>query len=312
MLAQSLQSEYSSSLLCSSIRIGDISLSFKDSFEDIQLGSGLSAFSGSAWEPNIEVAVEWRERLRSLKSSPVFDSGAVWSLFCQGSDFVFDFSSSVISPHPYKRLLVNEDFNRARLLLSREALDSFRPIFPLEYPADELLITNYLAAHGLGVEVHGCGLIDSESGGHLFLGHSGSGKSTTARLWQSLHDPEILSDDRIILRFENGELWMHGTPWHGEGQFASPGKARITSIHMLQHGLRNRFSDLRPSLAAGELFARSFPPFHSAEGLQRTIEFLERVASVVPCYEFQFVPDAGAVNAVLEFSHAAALGRRPC
>jgi len=40
----------------------------------------------------------------------------------------------------------------------------------------------------------------------VLLGHSGAGKSTTMQLWQSLRNPEILSDDRIILRLQNGEL----------------------------------------------------------------------------------------------------------
>jgi hypothetical protein len=190
------------------------------------------------------------------------------------------------------------------LILNREALAAYRPISPLEYPTDELLITNYLAHHGLGVEVHGCGLVDSETGGHLLLGHSGAGKSTTTQLWQSLRNPEILSDDRIILRLHHGELWMYGTPWHGEGRFASPGKSKISKILILQHGENNEILPLTRSHAAGELFARCFPPFHSPAGLQGVIEFLDRVVNTVPCYEFRFVPDARAVDAVMEMDHA--------
>jgi hypothetical protein len=52
----------------------------------------------------------------------------------------------------------------------------------------------------------------------------------------------------------------------------------------------------------GEVFARSFPPFHSASGLESTLEFIHRVLDVVPCYEFQFVPDEGAVKAALAFN----------
>ena len=205
---------------------------------------------------------------------------------------------------PYKQLRVDEEFRRAQLILSRAALNAHRPVSPLEYPADELLITNYLAHHALGIEVHGCGIVDGEVGGNLFLGHSGAGKSTTTRLWQSVRDPEILSDDRIILRLHGGELWMHGTPWHGEGQFASPGKSRIDKILILQHRNRNRITRIPRSRAAAELFARSFPPFHSPFGLQGTIDFLERVVHAIPCFEFGFTPDVQAVKAVLEMDHA--------
>ena len=191
------------------------------------------------------------------------------------------------------------DFTSAQLTLNSNLLPEHA--WPLEYPADELLITNYLAHHGLGVEVHGCGLIDAETGGHLFLGHSGAGKSTTTRLWKSSRNPEILSDDRIILRLHDGELWMYGTPWHGEAAFASAGKAKLGRIVILQHGERNQISRMSFSRAVGELFARCFPPFHSAAGLHSTVNFLEKTVRTVPYYEFQFVPDSSAVEMVLNF-----------
>jgi hypothetical protein len=301
--------QYLAALQRQSVRVGGVNLQLSGpSPGDVAFSAGLAPFRAADANPEIEVNVEWESRLRGERREKLFDSGAVWSLSREGGHYVFDFCSPPISPHPYKRLWVNENFSRARMLLSEEVLDAHRPVFSLEYPADELLITNHLAVHGLGVEVHGCGLVDAETGGHLLLGHSGAGKSTTARLWQRRRHPEVLSDDRIILRFERDGLWMHGTPWHGEGCFASPGKARVEQIFILQHGARNGFSELPPSRAAGELFARSFPPFHSPMGLQATVEFLERIVGAVPCYEFQFVPAASAVDAVLEFSHVATIG----
>lgn len=307
MVAGNNQAALQSGALTCGFRIAGTSLELLGrSEEDLHFSPGLEMFRSSEWVPDITVEVEWTGMLRPHFGTPVFESGSAWSVSKDERDFVFDFSSSVLSSNPYKRLHVNPDFTRARLLLSRAALDSHRPILPLEYPADELLITNYLAVHSFGVEVHGCGLIDSETGGHLFLGHSGAGKSTTARLWETFRNPEILSDDRIILRIENGELWMHGTPWHGEGQFASPGKARVNNIFILQHGHGNERVELTPSRAAGELFARAFPPFHSSIGLERTVEFLGRVVAIAPCFEFSFAPDASSVNSVLEFTHVAA------
>ena len=307
MLAETAQSESTAplSLHCDGIRIGDVSIGLSGlSSRDCDLDAGLERFRAAPRQPDIEVHVEWAETLRCQSGVPVFDSGSVWTLYRDGSDCIFDFCSSVVSEHPYKRLRIDGAFQCAHLTLSREALAAHRPISPLEYPTDELLITNYLAHHVLGVEVHGCGFIDSETGGHLLLGHSGAGKSTTTQLWQSLRNPEILSDDRIILRLEKGELWMYGTPWHGEGRFASPGKARINKILVLQHGERNQFVELSRSHAVGELFARCFPPFHSSVGLQGTVEFLDRVVSTVPCCEFRFVPDARAVDAVMEMDCA--------
>ena len=285
----------------SAVRIGGISLALHGaSSDDVRVSRELEMFRADSETPNIEVSVEWIERLQRWRSNPVFDSGALWTLFRDGQEFIFDFTSPAFGASPYKRLLADRDFRSAQLVLNREALANHLPVFPLEYPADELLITNYLAT-GLGVEVHGCGLVDSETGGHLFLGHSGAGKSTTTLLWKSLRDPRILSDDRIILRLHHGELWMYGTPWHGEAAFAMAGKARISRIFIIEHGGQNEITPLTRSRAVGELFARSFPPFHSAEALERTVGFLGQVLDTVPCYQFQFVPNADAVNTVVGF-----------
>jgi hypothetical protein len=273
------------------------------SWDDVHGENELLAFrSDSSKNTEIEIAVDvrWVDELHEQRIPKSFESSAIWRVFNAADGFVFDFSSPLVGRKPYKRMRVSSDFSRAEVMLSRSASERCGKISPLEYPACELLITNYLAHHGMGVEVHGCGLIDRDTRGHLFLGHSGAGKSTTARLWESLQAPEILSDDRIILRLHDGELWMYGTPWHGEAAFASPAKIRLDRIHILRHGAENKFSWLPQTRAAGEIFARSFPPFHSATGLEGSIEFIKRALDVVPCDEFEFLPDSSSVAAVIE------------
>ncbi len=277
--------------------IGDVSVALCGPFH-AELSPELQCFRVPHHRADIEVTVQWGDQLQASPGPPIFDSGAVWKLFRESNEFIFDFASEAVGPAPYKRMRTR-DFASTQLTLNSNLLPEHA--WPLEYPADELLITNYLAHHGLGVEVHGCGLIDAETGGHLFLGHSGAGKSTTTQLWRSSRNPEILSDDRIILRLHDGELWMYGTPWHGEAAFASAGKAKLRRIFILQHGQRNQITRMPFPLAVAELFARCFPPFHSAAGLQSTVNFLEKTVRTVPCYEFQFVPDSSAVEMALNF-----------
>ena len=279
------------------LSIGDVRIAL-DADRKQNLAFGLQPFLTTESAIDVQVGLRWTDQIRPSNGSRTFDSGAVWKLSRENDEFVFDFASPALGSSPYKQLRTS-DFAFARISLDRTILPC--NAWPLEYPADELLVTNYLARNGLGVEVHGCGLLDPETGGHLFLGHSGAGKSTTTRLWQSLRKPEILSDDRIILRLHRGELWMYGTPWHGEAAFASAAKAKLNRILIVQHGVRNRIVALPKARAVGELFARCFPPFHSATGLQNTVEFLEHIAGTVPCYEFQFVPNASAVETVIGF-----------
>src|SRR5438445_2475272 len=205
-----------------SLNLGGISLDVLGSPSvKLRLHRDLDLFRGDTVRSDIRIAIHWAASLDWCAGELVFDSGAVWKLFHEDTTKTFDFYSSVFGPSPYKRLRMDSDFRAGELILNSQVYREESDSWPLEYPADELLITNYLAHHGLGVEVHGCGVVDAETGGHLFLGHSGAGKSTTARLWKSSRNPEILSDDRIILRLHDGEPWIYGTPWHGEAAFAS-------------------------------------------------------------------------------------------
>jgi hypothetical protein len=289
-------------LLRSSLHIGDVTLALQgESLNEVKLHHELLSFSDDRHSPDIAVQARFVDELKSFPGEPRFNSGALWRAFSRADGLTFDFVSDLLGCQPYKRLAVDQTFSSGELLLSKRLLAPYAPIFPLEYPTDELLITNYLATRRLGVEVHGCGLIDSAAGGQLFLGHSGAGKSTTTRIWQSLRDPFILSDDRIILRLDSGKLRMYGTPWHGEAAFAEQGNTTLQRIFILQHGTQNCVRLLPKAQAVGEVFARSFPPFHSAEALDGALEFIHRALDVVPCYQFQFLPDQSAVEAVLEF-----------
>lgn len=271
---------------------------------DVNGGSELQAFRATACDSghaDIDIEVLWVDELYRQPSKKSFDSGALWRVFDSGDESVFEFTSPLLGRNPYQHLRVDPDFRKAKAILSRAARDCCGELSALEYPTGELFMTNYLALHGLGVEVHGCGLVDRDTGGHLFLGHSGAGKSTTARMWEKLRAPEILSDDRVILRLHDGELWMYGTPWHGEAAFASPAKAKLNRIHILQHAPENKFSILPRARAVGEVFARCFPPFYSPAGLAGTVDFIKTALAVVPCYEFNFLPDRSSLSAVLNF-----------
>jgi hypothetical protein len=257
----------------------------------------LRAFAIEPGRCDVNLQVAWADSLRVPNSTLLFHSGGLWSLFAAPSGYRFSFLSPLLGMTPYKEAWLDPDFRSGRVLLSRRYFDTDRPVYPLEYPLDELLMIHRLS-RGEGVEVHAVGISDENGRGHLFLGHSGAGKSTTARLWIDRPGARILSDDRIILRAQEGQIWMYGTPWHGDAGIASPDCAQLTGIYLLAHGKKNKRVSLPAGRAAAELFTRSFVTHHSAEGIQFTLGFLDRVARQVPCSIFQFVPDDTAVEAI--------------
>ncbi len=273
---------------------------------DTALVASLEPFRIETGAPDIDLRVEWTGSLCPAPGRELFDSGASWRLFENAAGFQFDFNDTMFGGRPYKRLLVDSGFCRATLQMSEQFFAGF-PLepAPLCYPLDELLIMHRLTQER-AIELHGVGIVGPDGASNLFVGHSGAGKSTTARLWASLHEVEILSDDRIIVREDKvredaTEIFMYGTPWHGEAAFALPQSAPLQRIFVLEHGHGNVLTRLTRSQMVAELFARSFVPFHSHEYVDSALSFLERVADSVPCYLYSFEPDERAVERILKF-----------
>ena len=295
-----------------------------DDAESVDLGPQLASFmADDERAADIELQIQWSSTIAPSRARELFHSGCLWGVHEFGEGFLFDFTTGHLGPQPYKRLLVDQNFRHARVLLNRECLTAEDASRALEYPLDELLITHHLSL-GRGVELHGCGMVRPDGESFLFVGHSGAGKSTTARLWNEHAPVEVLSDDRIIVRrarsaaavrqnsFDRAlqlvgqgpaahAFSMHGTPWHGEAAFASPGRVPLRRIFLLEHGRENHIERLSRSAAVGELLARSFTPFYQQRFVEPVLALLEEMVDVLPCYRFQFVPDHSAVEKILAF-----------
>ncbi len=293
--------------------------------EDVALVPSLRAFQTEPSESDIRIRVQWTGNLESRERCPSFDSGRTWRCYADDAGLQFDFNSPVFGARPYKRLQVDQRFESAILQMNESAFAGFPfEAEPLEYPLDELLVMHRLTQER-AVELHASGIVRADGVGHLFVGHSGAGKSTTTRLWTEFEDVTVLSDDRIIVRADNGPkrfvrsdrhstrraghdgdshgIRMHGTPWHGEAMYASPGNAPLAAIFVLEHGDGNRLTELSPSAAVAELFSRSFVPFHRHEYVDSALQFLQEVVTRVPCYRYAFEPNPAAVEMILKLRH---------
>ncbi len=233
------------------------------------------------------VTVRRLERYEPPRGACLFDSGLVWSLHRDGEALRIECRSPVFGPTPYKVAVFDEVITRAHVYVT-EFFDA------LEFPLGELLFNALLTRRG-GIEVHACGVIEHGEG-TVFLGNSGDGKTTTARLWQSAAPGvELVSDDRVILRPHDGVWWMYGSPWHGEAEICSTARAPLRRIFALHKAPLNAIELLAPAQAAARILACAFPPFHDAAGLAAVVDIAASVAAAVPVARFSFVNDPGAV-----------------
>ncbi len=225
----------------------------------------------------------------------VFDSDTTWALYRSEGKYVLQNDTLEPGSSPTLFVILEPDFKSGDIYISDDSFD--RDLFPdpLGYPLNQILMI-LLLSRGKGVVFHACG-VDDGGAGHLFLGLSGHGKSTMAKLWFE-NEAIVLNDDRIVVREKDGAFWMYGTPWHGDFRKLSPDGLPIQKIFFLRRGEENGAILKNGAEAVAMLLARSFPPLWDNKGMAFTTDLCHRMVSKIPCYELSFAPDAGIVDFV--------------
>lgn len=133
----------------------------------------------------------------------------------------------------------------------------------------------------------------------LFLGESGTGKSTHTRLWRE-HIPgaELLNDDSPFIRTDaDGTPLACGSPWSGKTPCYRPVEVPIRGIVRLSQGPENRIERLSVLRAYGAL-QPSFPPSlaHDESLADGINDLISKLLSRIPVYRLSCLPDAEAAQ----------------
>jgi hypothetical protein len=247
--------------------------------------------------PDVTVEVGWGDLSGAKDGETLFDSGGVWRLCRRADRLEYSFRSAAFGDTPYKTASFDAHLTTGEVRLHRPYFETLGPGYPLAYPLDELLMIGLLG-QGRGIEIHGCGILDRSGEGYLFVGQSGAGKTTMARLWIEEGGATVLSDDRLVLRSQGDRIQMYGTPWHGEAPLASPRSVPLSHIFFLRHAAAHALVPVKRADAAAQLFASSFPPFHSPTALEFTLNMLERIVCHVPSDRLCFAPDQTVIDLI--------------
>lgn len=283
------------------IRIADtlIGLACDSSDLTIHFTGAMEKFRANRGEPEIKIEVCWDELKEKPRGNEILNSNANWKLYSYDGSFLFRFTSPALGSIPYREALFNSDFSTGKIHLHRPVYPSGQPIDPLEYPLDELLVLNYLS-RGRGVGIQACGVVNSQGHGYLILDLTGAGKSATARPW--IGQPQqfkVLADDRIILRRQEGFLWMYSTPWQEDTRLALPARAPLKRVYFLRRGLKNELIPLSRADVVGRFLACSFPISYNQESVKFIVSFFEHLPVDILCFELRFLSDTEIVDSVL-------------
>ncbi len=154
--------------------------------------------------------------------------------------------------------------------------------------------TTYTLPHNT-LFVHASAIL-KDGRAHLFIGKSGTGKSTHSRMWlESFPDAELLNDDHpIIRRFDNDEVLAYGSPWSGKTpcyRNLSAPLAAIIRIKRANYNKLNRQSVLR---AYASVTTTCSGVQWDSELSDAKVRGLESIIKVVKCYEMECLPNNDA------------------
>jgi hypothetical protein len=131
---------------------------------------------------------------------------------------------------------------------------------------------------------------------YLFLGISGTGKSTHSRLWMNhIEGSELINDDKPIIRiFDNGEVRVYGSPWSGKTPCYRNVVYPMGGMVKLHQAPYNKIRKLR-TIESYYFILQSV----NGKRWDKTISdalhhFEERLVSLVPMWHLDCLPDEEA------------------
>lgn len=208
--------------------------------------------------------------------------------------FVFVEFDSVIS-----QLVCSPDFREGRLLLSSD-VSLFTPetARKVHYGVNNALMVMYaLATANLDTALFHGAVVRNGGRGYMFLGKSGTGKSTHARLWMRyVAETDLLNDDNPVVRMYEDGARIYGSPWSGKTPCYRNEDVSLGGVVLLSQAPYNKIVRLR----GVEAFAALVPSISGmrwdkkvADGLFRTENAL---AQRTPLWYLECLPDEGAAR----------------
>lgn len=244
--------------------------------------------SNATFEVNVE---RQSERAEFVEETRQVEEGQ--SILCGRNSVgenVFEF---LLADRYTGTLICSDNFRKATVLLS-----DCSPKFALN---NSLMIMYALASAKENVALFHAAVVTYKDHGYMFLGKSGTGKSTHARLWlKHISGTELLNDDNPVVCLRQDGAWVYGSPWSGKTPCYKNKGVRLGAIVDLSQAPFNKIR----SIAGIEAYLALLPSISGmrwnkeiADGLHQTENELAKNVSM---FHLDCLPDEAAAKTCFE------------
>ena len=146
-----------------------------------------------------------------------------------------------------------------------------------------------------GLPLH-ASLVEKDGFGVIFLGPSGMGKSTQAKLWEKYLDADFIIGDRPGLRKIDGKWVGFGMPWDGKDAIHRQASVPVKALVWLEQAKENRIVPMNPVQAMTVMLKQAMMPVWDDRAMDGATEMMGMLAREVPMYHLRCLPDEAAVR----------------
>lgn len=185
------------------------------------------------------------------------------------------------------------DFSRNRLCLAGTD-DCFWPFVLNNFL---MMLYTFATAPKSTLMMH-ASVIEHGGKAYLFLGRSGTGKSTHSRLWlEHIPGSRLLNDDNPVVHVgSGGTVTVYGSPWSGKTPCYLNESCPAGAFIRLEQAPANEITRL-PAVHAFAAVLPSCSCLKQQEAVYRgVLSAVTKLATVVPVYHLKCLPDAEAAR----------------
>ena len=214
----------------------------------------------------------------------------LWIFEAEGQGY-YNFGFSYSKSRPDCILEPSEDFRSNCLYIPSDKAEKYT-----EFAVSNAMMLLYtFCTTPLDTLMVHASVIAHAGGCYMFLGKSGTGKSTHSRLWLNhIEDAELLNDDNPVIRVIDGEVYIYGTPWSGKTPCYKNLSLPLKAVVRLSQAPYNKIQRLAPLQAYASLLPSCSCmrwDRNSTDALHKTVE---KVITDVACWHLECLPDKAA------------------
>ena len=136
-----------------------------------------------------------------------------------------------------------------------------------------------------------------EGKGFLFLGHSGTGKSTHSRQWlAAFEDARLLNDDNPVVRVHEDGVVVYGSPWSGKTACYVAEQAPVAALVQLAQAPYNKIESLRMTQAYPFILSSVSGLKILPEAMDAIYESIAKLLESCPVYRLECLPNTDAAR----------------